>query len=339
MSLLFITGSNASFFPSLLITLQSFSERIPNQKILVCDYGLNEQQANFLRQKNQLLERPPTLPADTHYLACKAAMIRYLLYANYTLTENDTVIWIDADITFMGISIKDFCDVITEIKKTDTPIAVCPTGYSLLEICNLFKDEKVLYPFKNLIHVSNISPDLPYLSVGMFFCRSKKFLEEWDTLTASTPIHNMLEMNTFNTLIHREKIKYAKLDFEEWQANGTSLDKIDICYNESQLPLAFIKSKNIKTIHTTSSELNHILVTKGKINVLDVVLMGTFKLIMMPHLRQIQLRALATYIATNKTSLLAAEICALSNQPIEGFEFMSMPWLGSALTDETPDFQ
>lgn len=336
MSFVFITGSDASFFPTLLVTIQSFSVRFPAQRLLVCDYGLNTQQRNFLLAKGQLLERPPTLASDAHYLACKAAMIRYLQHAGYQLEKYDTVVWLDADITFMDIAIDDFDTVLDAMKQNNAEIAACETGYSIGQISELFKNELILAPFKELLTNNHIDLNLPYLSVGLFICRSQKFLENWDTLTSSTLVHNLLEMNTFNILIYRDQIKLINLDFEEWQANGASLDRIEIYVDSSNGPTALIDGKNIKAIHTTSSEHNHVLITKGEITVFDVFLLGNFKLLMAQHLRQMQLVLLATYIAENKTMLLQFDICKTNTISIDGFEFIALPY---APFEERPDFK
>ena len=45
----------------MLVGLQSFAERMPGRRLLVCDFGFNGAQAEFLRGLGMLLERPPTL--------------------------------------------------------------------------------------------------------------------------------------------------------------------------------------------------------------------------------------------------------------------------------------
>jgi hypothetical protein len=61
MNVIFVTGSDAAFFNSMLVGLQSFAERMPGQRLLVCDFGFSGAQAAFLRGLGVLLERPPTL--------------------------------------------------------------------------------------------------------------------------------------------------------------------------------------------------------------------------------------------------------------------------------------
>jgi hypothetical protein len=73
MKVLFVTGSDAAFFNSLLILLQSFAERMPGQRLLICDFGLKPAQARFLRDLDVLVPRPAELAARGVF-ACKAAL-------------------------------------------------------------------------------------------------------------------------------------------------------------------------------------------------------------------------------------------------------------------------
>ena len=72
MNIVFVTGADSAFFNSLLVCLQSFAERLPGRRLLVCDFGLTPAQAAFLRGLGQLLARPPAL-ASGGVFHCKAA--------------------------------------------------------------------------------------------------------------------------------------------------------------------------------------------------------------------------------------------------------------------------
>jgi hypothetical protein len=72
MKILFVTGSDAGFFNSLLIFLQGFAERLPGQTLAVCDFGFTSAQAQFLRGLGVLLRGRPTSPRA----ACFAARRR-----------------------------------------------------------------------------------------------------------------------------------------------------------------------------------------------------------------------------------------------------------------------
>jgi hypothetical protein len=77
MNILFVTGCNSPFFNSLLVGLQSFAERLPGHRLLVCDFGLTSAQANFLRGLDLWLAQPPNL-GRSGVFDCKAALISYL---------------------------------------------------------------------------------------------------------------------------------------------------------------------------------------------------------------------------------------------------------------------
>jgi|GEM_PF-3961578 len=59
MEFVFVTGSGAAFFNSMLVGVQALAERIPGRRLLVCDFGFTGAQAEFLRGLGVLLERPP----------------------------------------------------------------------------------------------------------------------------------------------------------------------------------------------------------------------------------------------------------------------------------------
>jgi len=75
MNILYVTGCDAPFFNSLLICLQSFTERMPRHRLLVCDFGLTGAQAEFLHGLGALLTRPPIL-ASRGVFFCKSSLLR-----------------------------------------------------------------------------------------------------------------------------------------------------------------------------------------------------------------------------------------------------------------------
>ena len=334
MPCLFITGSNNGFFNSLLITLQSFTVRLPGQRLLVCDYGMAHQQREFLRSKGQLLERPPSLAADADVLACKAALLRYLLHAGIDMNDYDAIIWIDADLTFMGVAIEDFALIVDKMKVSNIGVAACSAGSSIAQMSNIFTDSSVLEPFKQEIIQSGIDAGQPYFSVGLVVFRSQALLERWDELTSKFSWHPLYEQNMFNIVVYRDQMLVMNMDIEEWQAQGASLDKIQIQMDQMNLPIASIGNKNIKILHTTSPLNNHIQVIKAKLSVLDVVLFGSFKLLRAKDMLSTQLNFLASYVAANKQILFQLGLCQLNPNAIAGYEFVPLP--GNALIGEAP---
>ena len=208
--MIFVTGCDAAFFNTLLITLQSFAEKIPDQKLLVCDYGLHPAQAQYLRARGQLLERPADLKQGTHVMGCKAALVRYLNNCKVYQSKADMVIWIDADLTLIDIGIEDFQKVVQAMDERQCDVAACSTGPSIEEMSNIFVDPLVLAEFKAIIKERAINPTAPYFSTGLFFCRSEKLLKDWDERTSKLEFHPLYEQNMFNIVLQVNRYHFYR---------------------------------------------------------------------------------------------------------------------------------
>jgi len=327
MRLLFVTGSDAAFFPSLLICLQSFSERIAGQKILVCDYGLTDAQREFLRNLELLLDRPHDLNPSNDVFYRKAALLRYLRHNSHNIEDYDAVIWIDGDLTLMKVGIEDFRAVVAEMREVGANVAACsePTGQSIGQLIELFSPPSAMQPFARLVEQTGVSPLLPYFSSGLFFCRSGAILSHWDDLATSLDRHPLFEQNAFNVALHCDGAPVLTLDCEAWQAQGTSLDAVRLCPSAGERPSAFVGDKNIKTLHTTSPHPGHLAILQGNLLVSYVELPGIFKLFAAEQLRLHQLELLALFVITHSELLLRLGICRRSSQVCNGFQFSGRP--------------
>lgn len=326
MSLLFVTGSNAGFFNSLLICLQSFTERLPTQRLLVCDYGLTEPQATFLRELGVLMERPPSIAPLTDVFICKAALLRYLHHAGHQMENYDAIVWIDGDLTLMDVGLADFDAVVHAMQQTDTMVAICPdlTGRSLGQMIEHFDDATVVAPFANIIDELGIDRSGPYFSTGLFFCRSTSILESWDKLTSALTYHPLFEQNMFNVVLHRDHVEVVLLDCEGWQAQGHALEHIRLVTDAQGRPKALVGNKNIKTLHSTSPLASHLLIIKARMSVRDLELTGIFKLLFAEPLRMVQLNLLAQFVHLHAEQLKRLGLCQINPNPIEGFQFTSL---------------
>ncbi len=323
--ILFVTGSDSAFFNSLLVCLQAFSERMPGHRLMVCDFGLTDAQAEFLRSLDALLERPPAV-ASGGVFQCKGALGHYLRH-NGQVTENfGTVIWLDADLTLMEASIGDFQSVIAEMTSAGAAIAACiePAGRNLGLMIAQFPDA-ALAPFARIVADEGIDSRLPYFSSGLFFCRSADFLDRWHALTLAVDPHPLFEQNMFNVALHRGAGPILALDCEEWQAQGYSLDQVQLlAAAPGRRPSARIGDKNIKTLHATSPAARHLLIAQCRITVRDIDLTGPFKLLFAEPLRMHQLQLLGLFLATHRAELLRLGLCTYHASPIEGFEFVTL---------------
>ena len=321
--MLFVTGSNAGFFNSLLICLQSFKERLPDQTLWVCDYGMTESQTQFLRKLGILLERPPSIAANADVFICKAALLRYLQHSRIDLSKQDAIIWLDGDLTLMNVGTNDFAQIVQALQTNDIPIAICGDieGKTIDQMINHFGDPSVIAPFIQSLQDHKINPSSPYFSTGLFICRSLDILHAWDHLTASLTYHPLFEQNMFNIVLHHNRLRILSLDCEEWQAQGFALDHIRLIPDQIGRCQALIGDKNIKTLHSTSPLASHLLIGQAKMTVQDVCLSGIFKLLFANDLRMAQLNLLATFLHSHADLLVQLGLCHKNPIAIDGFQF------------------
>ncbi len=325
MQMIFITGSNAGFFNSLLITLQSFAERLPGEMLWVCDFGLSPPQAEFLRQRGQLLERPHTLPETVDVFVCKAAMLRYVQAAEIDLKSKAALVWLDADLTLMDVSLGDFEAVVAVMQAEAAVVAACaePSGFNMGQMADNLGPPAAIYG----IYLNELAIDRahPYVSTGLLFCTSASVLAGWDTVTTPLAYHPLYEQNMFNVVLACDAVPTVILDCEAWQAQGRSLDRVRIVQPEGAKPQAWIGDKAIKILHTTSSFEGHLLIMPATMQVLAVEMHGLLKLFAPEPLRLVQLSLLASFIHQNRDSLLSFGLCHPAASPITGFHYRVEP--------------
>jgi hypothetical protein len=326
MKLLFVTGSDAAFFNSLLILLQSFAERMPGQRLLVCDFGLAPAQARFLHDLDVLLPRPSELAAQGVF-ACKAAVGCYSRANGHALADYDALVWLDADLMLMDIGFADFVAVISQMKSADAAVAVCrePLGRNIGQMIAMFPDAAKMAPFAQIVAQSGITREAPYFSTGLMFCRSTDILEHWMELAHAVADHPLFEQNMFNVAIEMHGVPTLTLSCEEWQAQGNSLDCVRLVSSRDDgRPAAWIEDRNTKTLHTTSPEAGHLLIAVCRMTVGNLELSGPFKLFLAEALRVEQLQLLAAFMVTHGERLLRLGICTQAVSPTAGFEFVTL---------------
>lgn len=327
MNILFVTGGNDAFFNMLLLCLQSFAERMPGQRLWVCDYGLQVAQVEFLRGLGVLIERPATLAAGDVF-CCKAALLRYLRHNGHNIEDYDAVVWLDGDLTLLDVSVGDFAAVVAAMKAAAAGLAACgdPSGKSIGDVRRLFAASGGMTPFAQAVANVGVDPALPYFSSGLYFCRSAEFLARWDDMTAAVKPHPLFEQNMFNLALRCGGMHTLPLDCETWQAQGHSLDRVELRRPASGgRTAAFIDDKNIKTLHATSPMPDHLLIAPGCLTVRQVAIGGMFKLFLAEPLRMYQLEMLALFVAGHHQALLRLGLCTPATRPVAGFEFVASP--------------
>jgi hypothetical protein len=328
MGLVFVTGGDHEFFPTLLGLLQSFSERISGTALLVCDFGLRPAEQEFLRRRGLLLERPAFLRSGLHPYQLKTALHLYLSERPVGLGPEDTVIWLDGDLMMMSAIREDYDGVAAELIARDLEIAICqgPDQHTVGEaIAFLLKLGLKAEPFARAAEDAAIDLSRPYCSTGFFLCRSGGFLQRWCNLGLATEHHNIIDQNIFNVVLHRSTRPALMLDCEIWQAQHRALDAVRLTQETTQRPqAAFIGEKEIKALHATSPFAEHVFVGPGRFSIGDFALDGIYKLYRRRDLMMLQLNCLGRFLMRYGSELLALGRCIRLPQPIEGLSFQSL---------------
>ena len=328
MGLIFITGGDHEFFPTMLGLLQSFSERIAGTPLRICDFGLRPPEQEFLRRRSLLLERPPQLGPGLHPYQLKSALHLYLNANRLSLGPEDTVIWLDGDLVMMTATFGDYADVAAELAARDLQVAVCqgPDRHTVGEaIAFLLKLGLKAEPFARVAEDAAIDLGRPYCSSGFFLCRSTEFLQRWCNLALAIEHHNIIDQNMFNVVLHRSLRPALMLECEVWQAQHRALDQVRLVPDGGREPQgAYIGAKPIKALHVTSPFAEHVFVGPGRFTIGDLALDGLFKLFRRQELMMVQLQLLGRFLARYGTELLALGRCQRLPQAIEGMSFRSL---------------
>ena len=328
MGLLFVTGGNHEFFPTLLGLLQSFSERIAGTPLRSCDFGLLPSEQEFLRRRGLLLERPARLDPALHPYQLKSALHLYLRDNRLGLAPGDTLVWLDGDLIILAATLADYAAVAAELAERELEVAICqgPDRHSVGEaIAFLLKLGLKAEPFARVAEDAAIDLARPYCSSGFFFCRSAGFLQRWCNLALATEHHNIIDQNMFNVVLHRSTQPALMLDCDVWQTQHRALDAVRLVPGDASEPQrGFIGDQAIKALHVTSPFAEHVFVGPGRFILHDLALKGVFKLFRRQDLLLLQLQLLCRFLERYGSELLALGRCLRLPRAIEGFSFQSL---------------
>ncbi|HLJ19111.1 MAG TPA: hypothetical protein VKU84_02890, partial [Stellaceae bacterium] len=215
MSLLFVTGANSAFFPTLIVLLQSFADQIGGEIPYVCDYGLATSQREFLRRRQRLLQRPPALGPPLSPLREKAMLHEYFRHSGIDPAETDAVVWLDGDLTLVGCSLPDIEAVAAEMAARKVEIAAAPQG-TIAQALEVFRGQSAgaAAPFERLLSERGIDVAQPYYSTGVFFCRAPRFLQRWSEISRTAADQPVLDQNVFNAIVDRGTRPVLPLDID-----------------------------------------------------------------------------------------------------------------------------
>ncbi|MGH6753214.1 MAG: hypothetical protein ACREDP_13700, partial [Bradyrhizobium sp.] len=218
-------GADRKYFLPLLLFVTCFRRACPGQGLLIADFGLTSSQRTFLRNKPdiEVLDFSGEWLPNPHVWHRKAALIDYL-----GARASQPVMWLDSDaLVFPGI-VKD---MVAEASTSDAEILACPDGMSISGFINKMNagGGDTVRVFASAAADAHLPFTLPYLSSGIFLCRSAAALTEWRELAWELPTHVLFEQNAFNLVARRRRVK--ELDRRTWNCSGANLDRVVIGAN------------------------------------------------------------------------------------------------------------
>ncbi|MBF0455079.1 MAG: hypothetical protein HQL72_09745 [Magnetococcales bacterium] len=220
---LFVTGSNAAFFPMLCQLLSSFERFALGEKLMVCDFGLTEGQAAFLAEKNILLPRPAILEPGWHPYLYKGCLYSYVETIPF-----DLLTWIDSDCILTGLFADEVYKVAAQYGPDQPFIAITQdidnnTIGSFIE-----KNPEKTQPFDQVVTAYQLPRDKAYLNCGLFTIRSRQTLKEWAELTRTLPPHFLFEQNTFNAVVYKNIQQVVLWDWVVFNVCGSALNDLQV---------------------------------------------------------------------------------------------------------------
>jgi hypothetical protein len=219
----FVTGSNAAFFPMLCQLLGSFDRFAPGERLLVCDFGLTPGQAEFLSAKKILLPRPQTLESGWHPYLYKGCLYHYVEGLDF-----DLLTWIDSDCVLTGLFVDEVKKMALQYGPTQPFLAITADVDNHTLGSFIKKNPSKTQPFKTLIEKYQLSEEKPYLNCGLFTLRSRPTLKEWAELTLALPAHFLFEQNTFNGVVYKNIKEITLWDWATFNVCGGELNNLRV---------------------------------------------------------------------------------------------------------------
>ncbi len=273
-----VTGCDARMFWQALILLESAGEGLP---VLVCDYGLEPAQADWLRRRGRLLERVQDgWPAERqHVFYYKTALGRFLAPRG----PFDWVAWLDADTLLAPGAAAALRDLADAMAASGDRVAACPDGIGTF---GAFADQ--VSPrhvpadlFRPTFQAYGLDDGRAYLNVGMLLCRPD-LLAEWEAVAEAIPPQLCLDQTAFNIAAHRAG-GLRILPAVAWNCHGALLAQVTVA---DGTPM--VNGQPVWLLHATSTE-GHVVNRRITLRHGGMDIVAELKLFAEPALQALQL--------------------------------------------------
>lgn len=235
----YVTGADRCFFDHILLLMASLRRHSPGIELLVCDFGLTHQQREYFNHRSMLLDMPSHIKAlhPWHY---KAALGSYV-----SALETEAIVWIDADMIILS-DIRAGTEAVLEDMKRRGAICAATSSNSLGEQLSAERTPHFAELASSLDHRS------PYVSSGIFLCRSRELFAAWERVTNTFPMEMLFEQNAFNLVTLSQSQYLHVIDTLTWNICGPQLRDAEVLYREQNMVVQ-AGSTEAKILHFTSS--------------------------------------------------------------------------------------
>ena len=292
-----VSGADKHFFAMGCLLMQSLAQWAPNLPFYFLDFGLNEAQRRFLRERKVLIERPASVPETLHPIVCKTAIGEYLRGIEWP-----AILWLDSDMLVVGPLQNRLAEVLSGMEETQSEVAAC----SVETISQLFAGGWPMAPFAEALRTSRISLYSSYYNNATVVFRSPDFLAEWWTLAQQTPVHMCIDQNLF-TLLALQHGRIMPLSARTWNLHGTLLAAAKAVTENGQAlivsPDESSATEAVLILHPTSVRDQHHLPLNCGVGTGPNQVLKVFR---NPALRDCQVRAIAQFIADDPAALARA---------------------------------
>jgi hypothetical protein len=290
-----ITGADRHFFAMGCLLMRSLARWAPEVPRYLLDFGLDEAQRRFFRERGVLIERPADVPADLRPIVAKTAIGAYLRRVEWS-----ALLWLDSDMLVVGPLQQRLAEVLAEMEASQSEVAAC----SVETIQELFAGGWPMAPFAEALHAEGISLESAYYNNAAVVFRSAEFVDEWWRLARHTPIHICIDQNLFTLLALRRK-SIIPLSARVWNLHGPLLAQAKAVTDSGEPRIVSGREtpESALILHPTSVRDQH--------HVPNTCAVGhgprqALKLFRNPDLRERQIQAISELIAEDRAALARA---------------------------------
>jgi hypothetical protein len=292
-----ISGADKHFFAMGCLLMWSLAEWAPELPFYFLDFGLDDAQRRFLRERKVLIERPPSVPETLHPIVAKTAIGEYLRGIEWS-----AVLWLDSDMLVVGPLQDRLGEALNSMAAAQSEVAAC----SVETINQLFAGGWPMAPFAEALRANKIDLDSSYYNNAAVVFRSPDFLAEWWTLAQQMAVHLCIDQNLFTLLALRHS-SIMPLSARTWNLHGALLAEAKAASENGQARIVSSRMNEATeaalVLHPTSVRDQHHFPINCSVGSGPTQILKVFR---NPALRDCQVRAITELVADDPAALARA---------------------------------